>query len=548
SVGPVRPIPCSTPKPGADSSARWSAGLALFGAAWLLAVQPAWSQAPVRLGAPIPGVEAARVEAVAPWPSLLPGGSPSWQPLLVQTEGAGEDGGGDDLLDEFSDGGGDDLLDEFGDGGGDDLLDEFGGEGPGAARSPGNGEPFWPAWFDLGGSIALGGAYNYQQEAPTPQRGLSRLRTTLRLELELDFPASWEAQASGIAFYDAAYELKGRSEFTPEVLDRYEDEVEFRELFVRGSPLSFLDVKVGRQVVVWGFADFIRVVDILNPLENREPGLADIEDLRLPIAMTRIDFFLGPLSLMGVAVHEIEFNKDPVVGSDFFPFDGPPPPERIPSDTGANTETGFELKGIFSGWDLAFYYAEFFDDSAHTELVVRDGVPQPRLRHSRLTMRGAAVNVALGTWLLKSEAALFDGLEFFSAQGEPFKPKERWDAMVGLDYNGINDTTITVEAVNRRIHDFEPNLDETGEELKQYALSYRGDFLNQTLTLNGILLLFGNAADEGGVQRYSVEYDVFDAFSVTGGVLIFQSAGDGNPLFQRVRLNDRVFFDIKYSF
>ncbi|MCZ6747733.1 MAG: ligand-binding protein SH3, partial [SAR324 cluster bacterium] len=207
-----------------------------------------------------------------------------------------------------------------------------------------------------------------------------------------------------------------------------------------------------------------------------------------------------------------------------------------------------ELKGIFSGWDLAFYYAEFFDDSAHAELVVRDGVPQPRLRHSRLTMRGAAVNVALGNWLLKSEAALFDGLEFFSAQGEPFKPKERWDAMVGLDYNGINDTTITVEAVNRRIHDFEPNLDETGEELNQYALSYRGDFLNQTLTLNGILLLFGNAADEGGVQRYSVEYDVFDAFSVTGGVLIFQSAGDGNPLFQRVRLNDRVFFDIKYSF
>ncbi len=120
--------------------------------------------------------------------------------------------------------------------------------------------------------------------------------------------------------------------------------------------------------------------------------------------------------------------------------------------------------------------------------------------------------------------------------------------MVGLDYNGINDTTITVEAVNRRIHDFDPTLDETAEELNQYALSYRGDFLNQTLTLNGILLLFGDAADEGGVQRYSVEYDVFDAFSVTGGVLIFQSAGDGNPLFQRVRLNDRVFFDIKYSF
>ena len=74
---------------------------------------------------------------------------------------------------------------------------------------------------------------------------------------------------------------------------------------------------------------------------------------------------------------------------------------------------------------------------------------------------------------------MFDGLEFFSPQGTPLESKERWDAMVGLDYNGINDTTITVEAATRRIHDFEPTLDETGEEIHQYALSYRGDFLNQ---------------------------------------------------------------------
>ena len=468
----------------------------------------------------------------------------------------------EDLLGGFDDPAAedDDLLGGFDDEPSqDDLLEGF-DEAPGGqtrlAAETGPG-PQEPPWWVISGSASFGGAFNYQQEVPTPQRGLSRLRPVLRLDLEMDLGAGWDAQVSGIAFYDFAYSIKGRDRFTGQVLDQYEDEVEFRELYVRGSPTRSLDLQVGRQIVVWGFADFVRVVDVLNPVENREPGLADVEDLRLPIGMTRLAYFAGDWSLTGIAVHEITFNKDPVIGSDFYPLpqQSPfgagrwPPKEEVLSHGGANTEYGTELKGIFSGWDLAFYWAQYFDDSAHLEIeFTPEGIPDPRLRHSRLTLLGTSADVALGNWLFKGDAAHISGFAFNNVSGN----KVRQDVLAGVEYSGITDVTLALEVVNRHYPDFESAMadfpDGASMEVIQYALVYFQDFMNQTVTVQGILLAFGKAADEGNFQRYSVEYDVFDDFTVTAGVLIVQSAGNTNPLFQAARLNDRVFFDSKLSF
>ncbi len=49
--------------------------------------------------------------------------------------------------------------------------------------------------------------------------------------------------------------------------------------------------KVGRQIVIWGRSESLRVLDVLNPLDNREAGRVDIEDLRRPLAMVRVDAY-----------------------------------------------------------------------------------------------------------------------------------------------------------------------------------------------------------------------------------------------------------------
>lgn len=180
-----------------------------------------------------------------------------------------------------------------------------------------------PSVFSLNGDVELGASYNFAHDKPegnkTDWRGLSRLSTELNLELNAKFSSSWQAQISGKGAYDSAYSIKDRDEFTDEVIDNYEKELEFGETYIQGSLTKSLDIKVGRQIVVWGKSDNIRVTDIFNPLDIREPGLTDIEDLRLPVAMSRFDYYIGDWSMTGIVIHEIRFNKSPEYGSDFYP-------------------------------------------------------------------------------------------------------------------------------------------------------------------------------------------------------------------------------------
>ena len=153
----------------------------------------------------------------------------------------------------------------------------------------------------------------------TDWRGLSSLRSEVMLEVDTNLGKNWSTRISGQAAYDAAYDINGRDSYTNDVQDNYISEVELLETYVQGSLLKYLDVKAGRQIVVWGSLDNIRVTDILNPLNLREIGATDIEDLRLPVNMLKIDGYLFNWTLTGIAIPEIRFNKNPEYGSDFYP-------------------------------------------------------------------------------------------------------------------------------------------------------------------------------------------------------------------------------------
>ena len=358
----------------------------------------------------------------------------------------------------------------------------------------------------------------------------------------------------GEAAGDFIYQLKGEEHYTPQVLDAYQQEGEIREAWVRGTPAHNLDLKVGRQIVVWGKSDNLRVTDVLNPVDEREPGLTDLEDLRIPVTMTRVDYYLGKWGLQAVAVHEIRFNKEPALGSDFYPFPLDVA-EQVPSSGGRNTEYGASLNGIFSGWDLAFYWAEVFDDFGYV-VPDADHNPfngfQPVRYHPRVHMVGSAANVALGNWLLKGEVAEFDGLKFASTGNRSFR---RLDGLLGLEFTPSTDTTIALEAKGQRVLDYDAALKvyplfalEQSETTNEYALSYRASFLRETVDVVAVILAFGASADEGTVQRYQVTYELAEALDVTGGVVIYTAGGGGNVLLTNAKDNDRLFFETKWSF
>ncbi len=435
-----------------------------------------------------------------------------------------------------------------------EILEGF-DEEDGLEAAEAEDEPDSSFWR-LSGELFLGSSYNLRSHRPPPgsaqYSGLSRLRLELDLELDLELPRSWKARIAGRGFYDFAYRIHGRSNYTDEVLDLYQWEAEFTEVYLQGSLLRDLDLKVGRQVVNWGTGETFRVVDVLNPLDNREPGLVDIEDLRLPVVMTKLDYYFGDWDLSLIAVHERRLNEDPVFGSDFFPPElGLGLPDREPAQTLGNTEWAVALRGVFEGWDLGFFAARYYEDTPRVEFpgfeVVRGAVVPLPTRHSRITLLGATSNLALGDWLLRGEVAHRDGLEYFHRSG---RKTSRLDVLLGVDYSGFTDTLIAVDLVNRRVHGWQNSFldtpDFTRRNSVEMAFRIQRDFLRDTLHVTLLAVGFGKKIEDGGVVRLGVDYDLLDALSVGGGVLLFES-GDLPPL-SAFGPNDRVYFETRYSF
>ena len=474
-------------------------------------------------------------------------------PDVILAQETSEDAALEDVLSGFDDEGAeeDDVLSGFDDGSTELLSGDV--DADGERESGVDAE----SWSNLSGSTGLSLSYSYVKEKPVDKTGadwsgLTKLRPYFSLTWDAKLGENWKTRISGKAFYDFAYGMKERENFSNEVLAELEQEAEFREIYLEGSPFGSLDVKIGKQIVAWGVANSLRVVDVLNPADNREFGMTDLEDVRLPIAMTKLDYYIGDLKLEAVAVHEIKFNKAAPFGSD---FNSSPLKikEIVPESSTENTEYGLAVFGTFSGWDASLHWAQYFDDTPHfkiTKVTIIPGVgavPTLEQRHSRLTMGGATLSIPSGNFLWKAEAAKLQGMEFALVTDKTFS---RTDVLVGSEYSGWSDTSLTLEFGVQHLNDFDVKLEESPdsqlEDRIATTVSFAKDYLNQTLHLNLTGMMIGKSGQDGGLNRMSLEYDVMDAFSVTGGVMLYQT-GD-NAYFKSLNENDRLFFEVRYSF
>ncbi len=375
-------------------------------------------------------------------------------------------------------------------------------------------------------------------------RGLSKLSTKLWLEAEVPLDQGWRLHGESYFRHDFAYSLNGSGDYPQTVLDRYQQDLEIGEFWLRGSLNQDLDLKVGRQIVVWGQSDYLRVNDTINPMDQREPGLGEIETLRLPLGMARADYYLGPWSLTALMIPEQRPSLTATCGSDFSVPGGLSEsecsalavPEQFPEDSLNRAEWGFSAMGRFSGWDLSLYGARLNSNTPYKDLS------RNQLRYARINQLGAALNVAQGSWLWKGEIAWLDGLEYAQAVD-----RQRLDLLLGGEYRGFRDITLSLETVMREIDDYLPVLfdapDYQQQRSWQTVFAYQHDLNNDTLHLKGVVLRNGDSLDEGGYSRLSVEYDLDDHWSVSGGGIWYQSAllppdwGENDRLFIEARQN-----------
>lgn len=386
-----------------------------------------------------------------------------------------------------------------------------------------------PAKGSVYGSINLESHYNLNND-----KNLSSTKFLLDLTADYKMDNGFKINSNLKAYHDFIFKESSNYATTP---NGYENELNFNELNIEGSFNTKLDFKIGRQIVVWGKSDSIRITDILNPLDNRTPGLVDIKNLRLGRLMSKLDYYQDALKFSAAILHENRFSENPKFGSDF--KTNTDLSENKPSDSLENTGIALSLTGEFPGYDFGLYYADTYLDKPYLE----GGVLQ---FDNKSKMLGLAYNQVVDSFLLKTEVAYFDRIKYSGLDST----KSRIDGLIGVEYTGISDGSIGYELALRKINDYEPIINTqsnnfTQQKTYQHALRFTQSYLNQTLDLTAVLAAFGKKYDEGGFARVSLDYAIDDTLSISGGIIDYMG---GSAITDSIKDNDRIFAKISYSF
>lgn len=388
--------------------------------------------------------------------------------------------------------------------------------------------------------------------------------------------ASLRLAVGGHGEYDAAY-LVDRERYDAPTLDAYEWQAWVAETFVNLSLGSF-NLSVGRQIQNLGQGEILGFVDVLNPRDLREPGLTDLDGIRLPVLLSKLGLTLSSLNLELVVVHEARPSLMPPPRGNFSPFrqlirDHPLVDQAIDSRALvlAHHPTGFapnvwqtlgRVGFSLGGADVEFYLGSILDrigalgnlapaDFTHAQL------PFP-LFHPRYTLVASSGSFAAGAFLIRWEAGaqLNKTLSTLVDNGQLLQfgwvRRHQLDGLLGLTYFGLRGGNVGVEAQQSYVFDApEPARD--GMELlwpvmrTSLALRWMQTIGDDLFRFNIFAILIGLPPVSGGVLRAELERRLRDGLILSAGYIMYIAGEKFGPFYGFTR-NDRAQVQLRWDF
>jgi len=298
-------------------------------------------------------------------------------------------------------------------------------------------------------------------------------------------------------------------------------ELSLRELYL-DARLGSGFWRIGKQQVVWGQADGIKVMDVVNPQSYREFIMDDLDDSRIPLWMVNAEYPLGPngnlqvLWIPDTTYHELAEQGTPYAftSSRLVPVAPPGLPTEIldankPDNAFSDSDAGLRYSAFVGGWDVSLNYLYQYQDFPvpYQELRLDNGtisgVVAPRYKRNHLlggTFSNVFANVTLrGELVYNSDTYLVSS--DLSERG--IANSKEFSSVLGLDWQlGSYDTLLSAQWFQRHLLDYNSSIkpDQTEHNL---SLLYRRTFANQTWTLDALGLYSPNHGDRWVQLRLS---------------------------------------------
>ncbi|MFO7914532.1 MAG: DUF1302 family protein [Candidatus Krumholzibacteriales bacterium] len=328
-------------------------------------------------------------------------------------------------------------------------------------------------------------------------------------------------------------------------------EIDLREVYM-DVYFDKVDLRIGKQQIIWGKAEGVFITDIISPKDLREFLLPDFEEIRIGVTAFKFDYYLGDHNLEAVWLPVFTPTLYPEEESIWRPqIDYPVPPRydysrREVEGSLKNSEFFAKYSAMTSAIDFEIMAGYAWDDDP-TMHISRSVDPESREilsltvtpEHHRLGIAGGSFSTTLGPVVFRGEGAWYSGKYFNTADAEVEKNYIHY--LLGLDYS-LWDIDLSGQFIQQAIMDYHPGI--RNDEFNNTAtLRARRDFMRETLTLE--LFSYIGLNNNDALIRPRIYYDMADGFEVLLGANLF--VGDEGQ-FGQYSDNDMGYFKFKYSF
>ncbi|MFP4058306.1 MAG: hypothetical protein ACLF0G_15670 [Candidatus Brocadiia bacterium] len=331
-------------------------------------------------------------------------------------------------------------------------------------------------------------------------------------------------------------------------------ETELREAYVLFTPLSFMDVKAGRQVLTWGTGDLLFINDLFPKDWEAFFIGRDVEYLKAPSDAVKASVFtdLANLDL----VYAARFLADNTVDGQRLSYwsdalgrrAGEDPLVRTeePSNWLDDEEFALRLFRNFGGTELALYaYRGFWPQPAGVDPATG------RATYPKLSAYGASARGQLFKGIANAEVGYYDSRDDDGGD-DPLVRNSELRVLVGYKQEVARELTAGVQYYVEWMMDYggykdrlPPGVHPRDEARHVLTLRLTQLLMRQNLTLS--MFTYYSPSDDDAYLRPRVHYKITDHWAAEAGGNLFLGAHD-HTFFGMFERDTNVYLSLRYSF
>jgi Protein of unknown function (DUF1302) len=319
--------------------------------------------------------------------------------------------------------------------------------------------------------------------------------------------------------------------------------------------LSAMDIRVGKQIVIWGKSDGVAITDIVSPKQLTNFLIPEFRELRLGVTAVKANYYVGPAMLEVIYLPLFTPSVLPQPDSIWAAsLDTPITPTFVnPNPVPAGLADGEIYARIgLGGGSLDLEIASGYYWSNEPVPTVTKAFSSPgvlsgltiRPEYYRQAMIGGSVSAAAGPLVLRGESAFFIPRRILTtemADEDGYVERNYLQSLLGVD-TALAGVDLSAQLMHQFLLDHDPAL---AQEEHTFIATFRArdSFINDTLTVD--LLSYVGITDMDALVKLGVTYAFTDALDVSLEGNIF--LGDSGQ-FGQYDNNDLVVMEAKYSY